>query len=101
MKRDVNTWLLVLVVVLSVCLAGLTVYYQNMYFKIEQQYQHTSSVVTSQYEQLSDEYAAAQERINKLEAENEQLRDVLSAKEQYIQTLKRQIEQMGGTPVSP
>jgi len=101
MKRDVNTWLLVLVVVLSVSLAGLTVYYQNMYFEIEQQYHHTSTVVATQYEQLSSEYAAAQERINKLEAENEQLREALAAKEQYIQILKRQIEEMGGTPVSP
>ncbi|MHC1592476.1 MAG: hypothetical protein ACXQT1_00155 [Methermicoccaceae archaeon] len=98
MKKDVNTWLLILVVVLSLFLVGVTVYYQNMYFEIEQHYQYTTNVVTTEYEQLSSDYADAQEKINTLETESEQLRNLLTAREQYIQRLRGQIEELGGTP---
>lgn len=98
MKKDVNTWLLILVVVLSLALAGVTVYYQNTYFEIEQHYQYATNVVSTEYEQLSSDYASAQEKINTLETENEQLRKLITAKEQYIQRLRKQIEDMGGTP---
>jgi|Deesub1362A_J573_1020465.scaffolds.fasta_scaffold00139_61 peptidoglycan hydrolase CwlO-like protein len=88
MKRDVNTILLILVVVLSVSLAVVVMYNENAYLELRQRYQAENQELIDQYNQLSNDYAEALAKIEELESENEELRKALVEKEQYIKELE-------------
>jgi len=88
MKRDVNTILLILIVVLSVRLAVVVMYNENAYLELRQRYQAENQELINQYNQLSNDYAEALAKIEELESENEELRKALVEKEQYIKELE-------------